>query len=83
MQTNTCDILISDINLPDSKGNDTIAAFQSLPETTNIIFMSGSSEDTESLNLRNHKNTYFIMKDMNFNESMWHVFTKKLNLKTV
>ena len=83
MQTNPCDILISDINLPDSKGNDTIKAFKSLPETTNIIFMSGSSDDYESLDLQNHKNNHFIMKDMDFNESMWHVFTKKLNLKTV
>jgi DNA-binding NarL/FixJ family response regulator len=82
MQSNTCDILISDINLPDSKGNDTIKAFQSLPEETNIIFMSGSSDDVESLDLENHKNTHFIMKDMDFNESMWHVFSKKLKLQT-
>ncbi len=83
MQTDPCDILISDINLPDSKGNDTIKAFSTLPEDTNIIFMSGSSDDVESLYLRDHKNTHFIMKDMDFNESMWHVFNKKLNLKTV
>ncbi len=83
MKDNPCDILISDINLPDSKGNDTIKAFQTLPDDTNIIFMSGSSDDIESLDLCNHKNTHFIMKDMDFNESMWHVFTKKLKLKTV
>lgn len=83
MQTHICDILISDVNLPDSKGNDTITALQSLPETTNIIFMSGSSDELESLDLQNHKNTHFIMKDMDFNESMWHVFSKKLKLKTV
>ena len=83
MQDNTCDILISDINLPDSKGNDTIKAFQSLPEYTNIIFMSGSSDDLDSLDLKNHQNTHFIMKDMDFNESMWNVFSKKLKLKTV
>lgn len=83
MQAESCDILISDINLPDSKGNDTIRAFQSLPDETNIIFMSGSSDDVESLDLKNHKNTHFIMKDMEFNESMWHVFSNKLNLKTV
>jgi DNA-binding NarL/FixJ family response regulator len=83
MKDNPCDILITDINLPDSKGNDTIKAFQTLPDDTNIIFMSGSSDDIESLDLCNHKNTHFIMKDMDFNESMWHVFTKKLKLKTV
>ncbi len=83
MQAESCDILISDINLPDSKGNDTIKAFQSLPDETNIIFMSGSSDELESLDLKNHKNTHFIMKDMDFNESMWHVFSKKLKLKTV
>jgi|APTNR8051073442_1049403.scaffolds.fasta_scaffold03529_6 two-component system, response regulator YesN len=83
MKDNPCDILISDINLPDSKGNDTIKEFSNLPEHTNIIFMSGSSEDIESLDLKNHQNTHFIMKDMDFNESMWHVFTKKLKLKTV
>lgn len=83
LETNSCDILISDINLPDSKGNDTIKAFNSLPEETNIIFMSGSSDDTESLDLENHLNTHFIMKDMDFNESMWHVFSKKRKLKTV
>lgn len=83
MKDNPCDILISDINLPDSKGNDTIKAFSNLPDDTNIIFMSGSSEDVDSLDLENHQNTHFIMKDMDFNESMWHVFTKKLKLKTV
>jgi DNA-binding NarL/FixJ family response regulator len=83
MEDNPCDILISDINLPDSKGNDTIKALSKLPEDTNIIFMSGSSDDVESLDLRNHQNTHFIMKDMDFNESMGHVFSKKLNLKTV
>lgn len=83
LEDNHCDILISDINLPDSKGNDTIKSLSSLPEDTNIIFMSGSSDDTESLDLKNHQNTHFIMKDMDFNESMWHVFSKKLNLKTV
>ncbi len=83
MEDNPCDILISDINLPDSKGNDTIKVLSTLPEDTNIIFMSGSSDDVDSLDLRNHQNTHFIMKDMDFNESMWHVFNKKLNLKTV
>ena len=83
MQAESCDILISDINLPDSKGNDTIKAFSSLTDETNIIFMSGSSDELESLDLKNHKNTHFIMKDMDFNESMWHVFSKKLKLKTV
>ncbi len=83
MKDNPCDILISDINLPDSKGNDTIKAFSNLPDDTNIIFMSGSSEDVDSLDLENHQNTHFIMKDMDFNESMWNVFTKKLKLKTV
>ena len=80
---NQCDILISDINLPDSKGNDTIESFSSLPHNTNIIFMSGSSDDMESLALKNHPNTHFIMKDMEFNESMGHVFTKKIKLKTI
>jgi len=83
MKDNPCDILISDINLPDSKGNDTIKAFSNLPDYINIIFMSGSSDDVDSLDLCNHKNTHFIMKDMDFNESMWNVFTKKLKLKTV
>lgn len=83
MKDNPCDILISDINLPDSKGNDTIKKFSNLPEHTNIIFMSGSSEDIESLDLKNHQNTHFIMKDMEFNESMGHVFTKKIKLKTI
>lgn len=83
MKDNPCDILISDINLPDSKGNDTIKAFSNLPDYINIIFMSGSSDDVDSLDLENHQNTHFIMKDMDFNESMWNVFTKKLKLKTV
>lgn len=83
MKDNPCDILITDINLPDSKGNDTIKAFSNLPDYINIIFMSGSSDDVDSLDLENHQNTHFIMKDMDFNESMWNVFTKKLKLKTV
>lgn len=80
---NKCDIIISDLNLPDSKGIDTINQFQNLDESINVIFISGTSDEIETNHIQEAKHIHFIMKDMKFNESMWNILSKLLKLDKV
>lgn len=79
LETNSCDILISDLNVIDSKGIETINKLDNLDESINVIFISGSSEELETKQIRKAPNIHFVMKDMDFNESMWHVLSKKID----
>lgn len=80
LKTNSCDILISDLNVIDSKGIETIKKLDTLSDSINIIFISGSSQELEAKQIRKAPNIHFVMKDMDFNESMWHVLSKKMHL---
>lgn len=80
---NHCDLIISDLNLPDSKGNATMKLLNYLSDDSQVIFMSGTADDLDSINQNKHPNAYFIMKDMAFNESMLNVLSRKLKLKSV
>ena len=81
LEDNDCNIIISDLNLPDCKGLDTIHKFDNLDESINVIFMSGSSNEIEINQIIKANNIHFIMKDMDFNESMWLKLSKILNLE--
>lgn len=83
IDNNDCDIIISDLNLPDSKGSDTINQLDNLDDSINVIFMSGSSDEVETNQIRKAPHIHFIMKDMDFNESMWHLLSKLLKLNKV
>lgn len=78
-----CDLIISDLNLPDSKGNETLQALNHYSKKSLVIFMSGTAEEIESFDHSKYPNTYFVMKDMEFNESMYKILSKKLQIKSI
>jgi DNA-binding NtrC family response regulator len=80
---NQCELIISDLNLPDSKGSETMNVLNKYSHKAQVVFMSGTADEIEHIDQSHYPNTCFIMKDMNFNQSMLNVLSKKLNLKTV
>ena len=69
LENNACDIVISDLNLIDSQGQETIDKLVKNSSKYNLIIISGSYEQ---LTAYTHEsgNYQFIPKDMDFNESI-------------
>lgn len=69
LENNSCDIVISDMNVVDSHGQETIDALTSKSNGYKLIIISGCFEQLE-VDKSNDDNYQFIPKDMDFNESI-------------
>ncbi len=69
LESNQCDLVISDINLLDSRGEDTINKLTSNSNDYKLIIISGSYNQYEVSDT--NTNCYqFVPKDIDFNDSI-------------
>jgi len=69
IENNNCDIVISDINLLDSKGQPTIDRLTSKPQDFKLVIISGSLNRFDIGN-KNKESYKFIPKDIDFNDTI-------------
>jgi len=69
LENNQCDLVISDINLLDSRGQDTINKLTSNSHDFKLIIISGSFNQYE-VSDTNVSSYQFVPKDIDFNESI-------------
>jgi len=69
IENNDCDIVISDMNVMDSRAQETIDRLTSNSNNFKLIIISGCFEQLE-VNKSDEDNYQFIPKDMDLNESI-------------
>jgi DNA-binding NtrC family response regulator len=69
LENNKCDLVISDINLLDSRGQATISKLTSKSHDYKLIIISGSFNQYE-VSDTNTESYQFVAKDIDFNESI-------------